>query len=105
MKSFFVSFLLILSINFFSNAQIIDGFTDKQSYRAGETITFFVSGFNPFGMFNQIPLVAFDGSIQVLIPGFNNMTPQPPTTSQPWQDGMLFHSCDFHPFLQTNHSL
>lgn len=87
MKSIFVSFLLILSINFFSNAQIIDGFTDKQSYRAGETITFFVSGFNPFGMFNQIPLVAFDGSIQVLIPGFNNMTPQPPTTSQPWQDG------------------
>ena len=101
-------FLIIISTSFFAfncTAQIIDGYTDKQSYRAGETITFFVSGFNPFGMFNQIPLVAFDGSIQVLIPGFNNMTPQPPTTSQPWQDGMLFHSCDFHRFLQTNHSL
>lgn len=74
-------------MSFSSEAQILDGYTDKQSYRAGETVTFFINGFNPFGMFNQIPLVTIDGTVPLFISGFDNMTIQVPTTAKPWQDG------------------
>ncbi|MFM2047901.1 MAG: hypothetical protein RI955_447 [Bacteroidota bacterium] len=43
MRSIFLSILLMFFISSIK-AQIIDGYTDKQSYRAGETVSFFING-------------------------------------------------------------
>jgi len=42
-----IKYLIVLILIFFESAsysQVLDGYTDKQSYRAGQVITFFLSG-------------------------------------------------------------
>ena len=76
MKSVVVSVVLFLGVTYHSSAQFIfDGYTDKLSYRAGETVTFFINGANPFNLF-YYRLIAFDGTISLTIPGFNDVHPQ-----------------------------
>jgi len=77
----FFSFFLVIN----STAQVVDGYTDKLSYRNGETVTFYLNGTAPNG--DTLNLLALDGSSATVLPGFNSMIPQSPTTANPWVDG------------------
>lgn len=93
MRSTYLNLILLLGIVYNSAGQIlINGYTDKLSYRAGEQVTFFISGTDPFNL--PYHLVAADGS-QSLITGFNsfNVHIQGPQPNAPWQNGFGYAPC------------
>jgi len=49
MKSTILTLTLIISFFKFSFAQLVDGYTDKQSYNIGETVTFFTKSIQASG--------------------------------------------------------
>jgi hypothetical protein len=61
------------------------GYTDKCSYRAGEWITFYLSGDPPSP--DSLILLPVDGSAAYVIPGWGNMTNQSVSNIHPWADG------------------
>lgn len=72
-------------INFiYAQPHIIDGYTDKLSYRSGETITFFINASNPGYM--DIYLYKMNGSIAATISSVD-VTPQLYPGGAYWQNG------------------
>src|ERR1035437_4193651 len=86
--------LLCVIVNFgFSQAYIFDGYTDKLSYRAGDTVTFFLNGVGClFGTNFNAPVidingaVANDGSNNIIL-NFTDINVQSPTNQYNWKDG------------------
>lgn len=85
MKGIFLLILHVYMIVFNSSSQIINGYTNKLSYRSGENIEFFLNGdAPPLGI---IQLLDMNGQPVLPIPGFSGMVTQNITNSESWQDG------------------
>ena len=95
MKKIIVCLLLFVffsRMNCFSIVFVDDGYTDKFSYRAGETVTFFLNGeffLNPSG--SSLVLEDISGNPVLSISGFDNIQPQTPG-STPWADGFGYQA-------------
>jgi Secretion system C-terminal sorting domain len=93
MKSLFISFIILFYSNYDCFSQFCtDGYTDKLSYRTGESVTFFVNdfpcsdigclvGLNPIGL-SAVDLIDFQHGIPA----------QSTTTPEPWKDGFGYSS-------------
>ncbi|MBI4945391.1 MAG: T9SS type A sorting domain-containing protein [Bacteroidetes bacterium] len=86
MKPFFLSIILLFSAIHYSSAQIVDGYTDKLSYRAGETVVFYTKSVLRNGTQNFI-LRAIDNTISSQNIGFTLTTQPGMNTYQPWYYG------------------
>ncbi len=90
MKSIFFGITLLFGVAFYSDAQntVIDGYTDKLSYRAGETVTFYINAY--CGFLGSCPidlhLYNMNGSIVTSTGSIDVMT-QMPINPNPWENG------------------
>jgi hypothetical protein len=88
MRCIYIIMLYVFSLNY-CNAQVLDGYTDKFSYRHGETIQFYING-QPHCSYPlpcYFDLKTCDNSFGYRIYGFNNTTFQSPQTNEPWKNG------------------
>jgi hypothetical protein len=91
MKTNTLTLVLTICLLKFSFAQLVDGYTDKQSYNIGETVTFFTksvqsSGTNQFSVedINNTPV---DQPINFALTLQSGMT-----TNEPWKNGYGYSS-------------
>ncbi|MEY4875393.1 MAG: hypothetical protein RL708_542 [Bacteroidota bacterium] len=94
MKKIFLSIIFLFVLNYTVKAQVIDGYTDKQSYSAGETVSFFINGtpndYNCGLCFDvssntDFSLFALDGSSTFI--GSHPLNFQSSTNSNAWENG------------------
>lgn len=95
MKKYCIVIILTL-FSIITKAQIINGYTDKQSYRTGETIKFYLSGtsqtdYNLIGRANQSLTFINGQSDPVAVFGLLNMVLQTPQTNEPWKNGFGYN--------------
>lgn len=98
-KIIFFGFLLNIFLQETQGQVLYNGYTDKLSYREGETVTFFLSGVDPFNIDYRI--MASDGSQALTISGFTNanVLPQSPNQPYPWYGNGLGY--DYSPCSNT----
>ncbi len=84
------SILFTIVLSFFSivlESQILDGYTDKVSYRAGDSVAFYLNGKSKQGGNLPLSIVGNHSSGGISIAGFTNVILQQPTNSEPWKNG------------------
>jgi hypothetical protein len=94
-------FLLLLTLISNCKAQIINGYTNKLSYKIGENVQFYLSG-QPYQIYGNnsefcfncqlensdfMALKDINGNTVLALPGFQNMSVQNASTVNPWENG------------------
>ena len=90
MKKLIILFIVCLIIkNSFAFIHIFDGYTDKLSYRAGETVKFFLNG-SKQGAGTAFLYDINGQSTSINISGFDTIHTQSYSGSEPWKDGFRY---------------